>query len=114
MALLWRTEEEAHQQWCPHCLVAEVQIVTLECCHSMTGPPIEERQDALVVPVNRFFGSGGPGEINLQDAGQGYANVGCIASLCSQWEVRPGPIPEGQLEPSGRCGIPAQAGRKTF
>lgn len=108
MPLAWRTEDVAFGQWCPHVRVSEVEVVELECCHLPGAPNIQIRQELPAVSVNRYFDTLLAGELNLEDDGQGYANIGCIASLCSQWEVNPGPIPEGETKPLGRCGLPAQ------
>ncbi len=107
--MTWRSEEDAFEQWCPHCIVEEVRIVELECCHLEGAPNIQIRQEALTISVNRVFDQiVGPDQGLIAtnvDLGQGYSAISCVASLCSQWEISEEVIPEGQT-PLGRCGIP--------
>jgi len=102
--MTWRVPSEANKQWCPHCRIHEVQIIEVECCHPVGSMNPMVRQEAVVIPVNRLFDSGGLGEINLQDDGQGYNNIACVADLCSQWEISLEVVAEGEEQP-GRCGL---------
>ncbi len=106
--MTWRVPSVANTQWCPHCRLAEtVQIVELECCHPPGAQNPQIRQEAIARTANnREFLTTPLDEIDLIPSGTvAYSKIGCIADLCSQWEISLEIVPEGEEQP-GRCGIP--------